>query len=100
MRLHPTVVSLLKYACWALLNLSAYNDDNKRRIAEAESFSTRLQKHPTAEGLLEQACVTLVNISLQGEELRARDDAFAGYQGVWRLIRGVLQRAGQFMIQF
>ena len=41
--------------------------------------------------------MALVNISLQGEELRARDDAFAGYQGVWRLIRGVLQRAGQFM---
>ena len=35
MRLHPTVVPLLKCACMALRNLSCYNNDNRLRIAQA-----------------------------------------------------------------
>ena len=45
MRLHPTVVSLLKYACWALGNLSA-NNDNRRR----KSFSTQCKNTSPPRG--------------------------------------------------
>ena len=75
MRLHPTVVSLLKYACWALRNLTAYNDDNRRRIAEAGGIRVVLEtmrKHPTAEGLLEHACVALVNLSANNDDNKRR----------------------------
>ena len=81
MRLHPTVVPLLKYACWALINLSSNNNDNKIRIAQAgglELLLDTMQKHPTAEGLLEQACAALASLSSNNDNNRRRISKVGG----------------------
>ena len=61
---------LLKYACWALRNLSCDNDDNRIRITQADGVELTvhtMQENPTAEELLVLACAALLNLSFDND---------------------------------